>query len=67
MKFRTFLITSSLLLSGLVWAGPTDRHPFPSKFIPSFFPGHRLLQITQSGKEIEPRHLDGLICTAGDR
>ena len=24
MKFRTFLITSSLLLSGLVWAGPND-------------------------------------------
>ena len=24
MKFRTFLITSSLLLSGLCWAGPND-------------------------------------------
>jgi hypothetical protein len=24
MKFRTFLITSSLLLSGLAWAGPND-------------------------------------------
>lgn len=24
MKFRTFLVTSSLLLSGLAWAGPND-------------------------------------------
>jgi hypothetical protein len=29
MKFRTFLITSSLLLSGLVWAGPNDADHKP--------------------------------------
>ncbi|MBU3747393.1 MAG: hypothetical protein FGM36_08865 [Burkholderiaceae bacterium] len=29
MKFRTFLITSSLLLSGLAWAGPNDADHKP--------------------------------------
>jgi hypothetical protein len=29
MKFRTFLITSSLLLSGLTWAGPNDADHKP--------------------------------------
>jgi hypothetical protein len=29
MKFRTFLITSTLLLSGLAWAGPNDAHHKP--------------------------------------
>jgi hypothetical protein len=31
MKFRTFLITSSLLLSGLAWAGPNDADHKPMK------------------------------------
>ncbi len=29
MKFRTFLITSSLLLNGLAWAGPNDADHKP--------------------------------------
>jgi len=29
MKFRTFLITSSLLLSGFAWAGPNDAYHKP--------------------------------------
>lgn len=29
MKFRTFLITCSLLLSGLAWAGPNDADHKP--------------------------------------
>lgn len=29
MKFRTFLMTSSLLLGGLAWAGPNDAHHKP--------------------------------------
>jgi hypothetical protein len=31
MKFRTFLITSSLLLSGLAWAGPNDADHKPMR------------------------------------
>ena len=29
MKFRTFLMTTSLLLGGLAWAGPNDAHHKP--------------------------------------
>ena len=29
MKFRTFLVTTSLLLGGLAWAGPNDAHHKP--------------------------------------
>ena len=46
MKFRTFLITSSLLLSGLAWAGPNDADHKPM---------HGGVLTTSSPKQKAPR------------